>query len=171
MNYRRLLVPVIVTFLLAISCQPEKTTEYWPPDLYVEGIPVSTRSSGPLLEDEVEALTLLGKGLVELGYMRSDVPCVIFIRTPEQKVPEMCGSDGCCDRWNECPDALGAQERVEGEGFSGLQRGDHVFVSRIGDRARKLKSLLAHEFAHWVCDCEDGDPMLKAIETELKETM
>jgi hypothetical protein len=82
----------------------------------------------------------------------------------------MCGSDGCCSVWRDCPDALGVTERVEGEGFSGLQRGDHIFVSRIGDREDKLESLLAHEFSHWLCDCGQG-ATVEAIEKKLMNEM
>jgi hypothetical protein len=78
---------------------------------------------------------------------------VIFIRHPDQQIPRVCGSPDCCTIWNECPDAFDLQEKVEGEGFSGLCGDEHIFISRIGERTKKLDSLLAHEFSHWLCHC------------------
>lgn len=155
-----------LTAFLVLSCGPDMSTESWPPDLYVAGIPVA----GDVLPDEEDALSRLAGAIQALGYSLHGCPTVIFVRSPDQHIPEMCGSDGCCDIWAECPDALGTQERVEGEGFSGLQRGNHIFISRIGDRVNKLDSLLCHEAAHWLCDCDDG-PTAKALERKLMEEM
>ena len=164
MKNRKRLTEIII--LCIVGCGPDMSTESWPPDLYVAGIPVC----GDILPGELDALERLSAGISALSYSLDDCPTVIFIRSPNQRVPRMCGSNGCCSVWRDCPDALGVTERVEGEGFSGLQRGNHIFVSRIGDREDKLDSLLAHEFSHWLCDCGHGAEQ-KALEIKIQGAM
>lgn len=147
------------------GCGSDTSSETWPPDDCVSGICYA----GTATDKEWDALYRLAAALESLGYS-GPYPTVIFVRSPGQAVPRMCGDDGCCDVWADCPDALGTAERVPGEGFSGLQRGGHIFISRIGDRAGKLDSLLAHEFSHAVCDCGHSGEQ-KAIELELRNLM
>lgn len=157
-------------WFLAISiaffgCGTDSSSETWPADDCYSGICVA----GTATEEEQDALARLAAALEGLGYS-GPYPTVIFVRSPGQEIPEQCGSDGCCTVWRDCPDAIGIQERVEGEGLSGWQRGGHIFVSRIGDRAGKLDSLLAHEFSHFICDCGHGAEQ-EAMELELRNLM
>lgn len=144
------------------SCGADSSTETWPADQYVAGIPVS----GNVLPDEAYALSRLSTGILALHFSLDDLPVVIFIRSPSQHIPEICKDGDCTDIWSEVPDVIGVQERVPGEGLSGLRRGEHVFISRIGDRAGMLDELLAHEMAHALCGCGDG-PEVNSLEQKL----
>jgi len=155
-------------YLLLASCLCcGDSMDEWDPKLYVEGIPVVT----DVTEEEVSELTVLGKAVRKV-FGDVEMPKVLFVREPDQKVPEICKGPGCsgecADRWNEYPDVMDPEPRVAGEGYSGLQHGDYVFISRIGDRVTKLRSLLIHEFTHWICDCGHGD-MFDVTEKALKE--
>jgi hypothetical protein len=148
------------------SCGADSSTETWPADQYVAGIPVS----GNVLPDEAYALSRLSAGILALHFSLDDLPVVIFIRSPSQAIPEICKDGDCTDVWSEVPDVIGIQERVPGEGLSGLRRGNHLFISRIGDREAMLDELLAHEFSHFLCDCGDG-PQVDALELRLMEAV
>jgi len=149
------------------GCGPDSSTETWPPDLYVAGIPVS----GMVLDDEREALGSLAAAIEGvLGGLPGYIPTVLFIRSPSQRIPQICKNGACTSVWSEVPDVIGVKERVAGEGLSGLRRGGMIFVSRIGDRASMLDELLEHEMAHALCDCGDGAEV-KMLEGRLMEGM
>jgi len=155
-------------FLVAVlACSP--SIEQWAPRAFVEGVPVAS----DLEPDEIDALSALGKACARLFPERA-LPTVIFVRSPNQKVPEVCKGPGCAgecaDTWAEYPDVMDPEPRVPSEGYSGLETGGYVFVSRIGPRKDALMSLLVHEFAHWFCGCGHG-PEHDAMEKTLWEAL
>jgi len=85
----------------------------------------------------------------------------IFVRKPDQKIPLICNKVGkCTDIWSEVPEIVGVQERITGEGYSGLYL-HYVFVSRIGNR--DLAAICAHERAHEITGLMDGDEELSSL--------
>lgn len=147
-----------------LACGTDSSTETWPATQYVAGIPVC----GDVLPDEVSALASVSAGISALHFSLDNLPTVIFIHFPSQHIPRICKDGDCTDIWSEVPGVIGVKERVPGEGLSGLQRGGMIFVSRIGDRAPALLELLAHEFAHALCECGDGE-RVDALERKLME--
>ena len=142
----------LAIILFTLGDCTDSSTEAWPADFWVSGILVF----GDVLPDEQDAITRLSTAIQALSYSIDGLPTVIFIRSPDQHIPKICKCSHCTDVWSEVPGVIGVKERVAGEGLSGLRRGGMIFVSRIGDRKGMLDELLAHEFAHWLCDCGDG---------------
>ncbi|MEW6440297.1 MAG: hypothetical protein AB1640_05105 [bacterium] len=148
----------VLGVLLLLACagsEPQDWEEQeWQPDLYVAEIPVI----GGAEEKEIAALERVGDAIQELYPGIEYTEPVIFVRDPDQKLPELCSDGGCADTWREYPKVVKASLFPGDEWYGGLEvRGKYIFVSRIGADRHRLTFLLCHEFSHFLCRCPDGE--------------
>jgi len=170
----------LLVFAGCIACKVDYG-DPWRATGLVHSIPVI----GVVTEEENCALAYTYRALanVKAKYPRwhnikmNDLKPVMFIRTIEDKTPEICKSclfglydKDCANRWIDLPKVIGIPESRPGNGYGGLSL-PHIMINRTPERSNMtdLLGLLSHEYGCHECagiyehneDCKTIDRLVR----------